>query len=132
MSEGRQEPTRMVEVVFPHLLNHQGTLFGGQALRMMDTAAFVAATRRARRTMVTVGVEEVSYEAPVRQGEIVEIAAEVSRVGRSSVTVEVQMFAEELLSGSRRRTGRGRFAFVAVDADGRPVPVDEGQPASAE
>jgi acyl-coenzyme A thioesterase PaaI-like protein len=95
VSEGREQTTRMVEVVFPHLLNHQGTLFGSQALRMMDTAAFVAATRRARRTMVTVGVEEVSYQAPVRQGEIVEIAAEVSRVGRSSVTVEVQMYAEE-------------------------------------
>ena len=131
MNEEREDTTRLVEVVFPQFLNHQGTLFGGQALRMMDTAAFVAATRRARRTMVTVGVEEVAYEAPVRHGEIVEVAAEVSRVGRSSVTVEVEMIAEELLSGSRRRTGRGRFVFVAVDDDGRPLSVDHEPPTPA-
>jgi len=124
-------PTRMVEVVFPQFLNHHGTLFGGQALRMMDTAAFVAATRRARRTMVTVGVEDVAFTAPVRHGEIVEVAAQVSTVGRSSVTVEVEMTAEELLSGTRTRTGHGRFILVALDEQGQTVPVDASPPGPA-
>jgi acyl-CoA hydrolase len=108
----------MVEVVFPQFLNHHGTLFGGQSLRMMDTAAFVAATRHARKTMVTVGVKEVAYESPVRHGEIVEITASVTATGRTSVTVE------ELLSGLRHRTGHGRFVFAAVDAHGRSVPLE--------
>jgi acyl-CoA hydrolase len=115
--------TRTVEVVYPEHLNHQGTLFGGEALRMMDTAAFVAATRHARRTMVTVAVERVDYEAPVHHGEIVEIDASVAATGRTSVTVEVEMHAETLLTGERRRCGRGRFVFVALDEDGRPTPV---------
>lgn len=123
MTDDLNAPARMVEVVFPQFLNHQGTLFGGQALRMMDTAAFVAATRRARRTMVTVGVEDVAFTAPVRHGEIVEIAAEVTAVGRSSVTVEIEMTAEALLSGARTPTGRGRFIFAAIDADGQTVAV---------
>jgi acyl-CoA hydrolase len=115
--------TRTVEIVFPQHLNHQGNLFGGEALRMMDSAAFIAATRRARRTMVTVGVERVAYEAPVHHGEIVEVVAKVAGVGRTSVRIEVEMSAEALLSGERRRCGGGHFTFVAVDEDERPVTI---------
>jgi len=111
------------EVVYPQHLNHQGNLFGGEALRMMDTAAFVAATRRARRTMVTVAVERVAYEAPVHHGEIVEIEAIVADTGRTSVTIDVEMHAEVLLTGSRRRCGTGRFVFAAVDERGTSVPL---------
>ncbi len=118
-----QEPTRFIEVVFPQHLNHHGNLFGGEALRMMDTAAFVAATRRARRTMVTVAVERVGYEAPVHHGEIVEIVASIAATGNSSVTVDVELVAEALLSGERRRCGHGRFVFAAVDEHGRSVAV---------
>jgi acyl-CoA hydrolase len=89
----------------------------------MDSAAFIAATRRARRTMVTVGVDEVAYEAPVHEGEIVEVAARVAGVGRTSVAIEVEMSAEALLTGERRRCGGGRFTFVAVDAGDRPVEI---------
>jgi acyl-CoA hydrolase len=121
-----EDVTRFIEVVFPQHLNHHGTLFGGEALRMMDTAAFVAATRRARRTMVTVGVEHVAYEAPVRHGEIVEIAASVAATGRSSVTIDVEMTGEALLSGERRRCGRGRFTFASVDEHGRSVELAPG------
>jgi len=116
------ESTRIVEVVFPGHLNHQGNLFGGEALRMMDTAAFVAATRRARRTMVTVAVQNVRYIAPVREGEIVEMTATVAATGRTSVTVDVEMVAEALLSGERQRCGEGRFVFAAVQNDA-PVPI---------
>jgi acyl-CoA hydrolase len=115
--------TRTVEVVYPQHLNHQGTLFGGEALKMMDTAAFVAATRRARRTMVTVAVKEVTYIAPVHHGEIVEVEAEVSGTGRTSVTVEVEMSAEVLLTGERRRCGQGTFVFAAIDENEKAVAV---------
>jgi acyl-CoA hydrolase len=115
--------TRTVEIVFPQHLNHQGNMFGGEALRMMDSAAFIAATRRARRTMVTVGVAHVDYVASVHEGEIVEIAAAVADVGRTSVAVDVEMTAEALLSGERRKCGSGRFTFVAVDEDEHPVAI---------
>jgi uncharacterized protein (TIGR00369 family) len=117
------EVTRMVEVVFPQHLNHHGNLFGGQALRMMDTAAFTAATRRARRTMMTVAVENVRFVAPVRHGEIVEMIATVPETGRTSVTVDVEMLAEALLTGERRQCGTARFVLVAVDDEGRPTPI---------
>lgn len=119
--------TRTVEIVFPQHLNHLGKMFGGEALKMMDSAAFLAATRLARRTMMTVGVREVNFEAPIHHGEIVEIAASVSRVGRTSVAVDVEMTAEALLTGERRRCGHGRFTLVAVDEGERPTSVRQAE-----
>ena len=115
--------TRMTEVVFPQQLNHHGTLFGGEALSMMDRAAFVAATRHCRSEAVTIAVDQVDYVAPVRHGEIVEVLARVVGTGRTSMTVQVSMVSEELLSGERRLCGKGRFVFVALDDEGRPAPV---------
>jgi uncharacterized protein (TIGR00369 family) len=113
----------MVEVVFPGQTNHQGTLFGGIALGMMDKAAFVAATRRSRATLVTVASDRVEFHAPARSGDILETTAEVVRVGRSSIDVRVTVTAEQLLTGERREVTSGQFTFVAVDADGAPTPI---------
>ena len=67
--------------------------------------------------------EHVTYEAPIHHGEIVEIDATVARTGRTSVTIDVEMHAEALLSGERRRCGHGRFVLVAVDSEGQPTPL---------
>lgn len=117
------DETRMLQVVMPEMLNHHGTLFGGQALAMMDTAGFVAATRHCRRTTVTAKVDEVDYLAPVSEGQIVEVVARVIATGRTSMTVAVSMVAEHLTSGDRVLAGRGRFVFVALGDDGRPAPI---------
>ena len=113
----------MVEVVFPGQTNHLGTLFGGAALAMMDKAAFVAATRRARRPLVTVASDKVDFHAPGRIGDILETTAEVVEVGRTSMRVRVTVTAEELLSGERRDVTSGMFTFVALDEEGRPTPI---------
>lgn len=113
----------MVEVVFPGQANHHGTLFGGSALAMMDKAAFVAATRRARRALVTIASDRVEFHAPARTGDIVETTATVVHVGRTSLAVEVTVTAEELLTGDRRAITSGTFTFVALDDDGRPTPI---------
>ena len=117
--------TRMTDIVLPEQLNHRGTLFGGVALSMMDRAAFVAATRHSRQTVVTVGVDEVDYVAPVHIGEIVEVQAVVTATGRTSMSIEVTMVAEVLLTGERRLCGTGRFVFVAIGPDERPVAVPQ-------
>ena len=75
-----------------------GTLFGGQALAWMDKAAFVAATRFARRTVVTARSEQVDFHVPVRQGQLVELVARVIEVGRSSMQIEVELHAEDALA----------------------------------
>ena len=123
--------TSMTDIVMPEQLNHRGTLFGGVALSMMDRAAFVAATRHSRQTVVTVGVEQVDYVAPVHIGEIVEVQGVVTATGRTSMTIDVTMIAEVLLTGERRLCGTGRFVFVAIGEDDRPVPVPQVSPPQA-
>jgi acyl-CoA hydrolase len=122
--EGAQ-PTEAVvlEMVFPHHTNHLGTLFGGQALAWMDKAAFVAASRYARRTVVTGRSEQVDFKVPVRQGQLVELVARVVEIGRSSMHVDVDLIAEDLLSGDRRLCTRGRFVMIALDAHGTPTAI---------
>ncbi|UFZ08494.1 acyl-CoA thioesterase [Bradyrhizobium ontarionense] len=122
------EPTRFVEIVFPEQANHYGTLFGGAALSLMGKAAFVAATRRARRAVVMAASDRVQFHEPVRVGELVELTAHVERIGRSSMTVVVEVVAETLVTGSRRVAMRGSFEMVAVDAAGRPTPIDVPAP----
>ncbi|KRQ17128.1 acyl-CoA thioesterase [Bradyrhizobium manausense] len=118
------EPTRFVEVVFPEQANHYGTLFGGNALSLMGKAAFVAATRRARCAVVMATSDKVQFHDPVHVGELVELTAQVERVGRSSMTVAVEVVAETLATGHRRIAMQGSFEMVAVDAAGKPTPVD--------
>ncbi|MFB1480398.1 acyl-CoA thioesterase [Corallococcus sp. RDP092CA] len=115
--------TRMVDMVFPDQTNHYGTLFGGQALRLMDMSAFITASRYARRTVVTASSERVDFHTPVRQGQLVELVGRVVATGRTSLTVDVELFAEDLLSGARQLCTRGRFILVALDAERRPTAV---------
>ena len=114
---------RFWEIVFPDHTNHLGTLFGGQALAWMDKAAFVAATRFARRTVVTARSEQVDFHVPVRQGQLVELVARVAEVGRSSMQIDVELHTEDALAGTRRLCTRGRFTMIALDGEGRPAAV---------
>ncbi|MET0656231.1 MAG: acyl-CoA thioesterase [Pseudoxanthomonas sp.] len=114
---------RLLEIVFPDHTNHLGTLFGGQALAWMDKAAFIAATRYSRRSVVTARSEQVDFRVPVRQGQLVEVVARVVEVGRSSMQVEVELFTEDLLDAKRELCTSGRFVMIALDAEGKPAVV---------
>jgi acyl-CoA hydrolase len=122
---------RLQEIVFPDHANHLGTLFGGQALAWMDKAAFIAASRYARKTVVTARSEQVDFRLPIRQGQLVEVVARIVEVGRSSMQVEVELIAEDLLQGERELCTRGRFTMIALDGRGRPVQVPPLTPAVA-
>ncbi len=116
---------RLLEMVFPDHTNHLGTLFGGQALAWMDKAAFIAASRYARRTVVTARSEQVDFRVPVRQGQLVEVIARVAHVGRSSMQVEVELYAEDLLDARRELCTTGRFVMIALDVKGKPAMVSK-------
>jgi acyl-CoA hydrolase len=120
---GKLTEARMVEMVFPEQTNHYGTLFGGQALALMDKAAFIVASRYARRAVVTASSERCDFHFPVRQGQLVELHARIVATGRTSMTVEVELSSEDLLSGNRQLATRGRFVMVALDELGKPATV---------
>ena len=123
----RTEEVHLAELVMPNHTNHHGNLFGGHALGLMDHAGWVAATRCARLNMVTVASDRVEVKVPVRAGQLVELVAKVTRIGRTSVTVGVDMYAEDVATGERRPATSGSFVFVAIGDDGRPIPIDGGE-----
>ncbi|MEO7433072.1 MAG: acyl-CoA thioesterase [Dokdonella sp.] len=115
---------RLVEIVFPHHCNHLGTLFGGQALAWMDKAAFLVASRFAGCTVVTARSDRIDFRLAVRLGDIVELVAEVTGVGRSSMTVRVSMLREETPGAEQKLATSGEFVMVAVDEHGAAVAVE--------
>lgn len=120
---GRHAECRLIEMVFPEQTNHYGTLFGGQALALMDKAAFVVASRYARRTVVTASSEKCDFHVPVRQGQLIELVSRIVETGRTSMKVEVDLHSEDLLTGDRQLATRGRFVMVALDSHGKPAAV---------
>ncbi|MBZ9752533.1 acyl-CoA thioesterase [Deinococcus sp. HMF7604] len=115
--------TRVTHVVFPGDTNHHGTLFGGEALALMDSAAFIAATRYCRRKVVTRHLDAMEFRHAIPQGSLVELVAQVTRTGRTSMTVLVNLFREDMYSEGRELACTGTFTLVALDDAGQPVAV---------
>ncbi len=113
----------VAEIVFPQHANHRGILHGGPAMDWIATAGFAAATRSARLPLVMASTERLDFLAPARVGDIVEIVARPVARGRSSLTVECAMTAETPDTGERRLCTRASSVFVAIDEEGRPVPL---------
>ncbi|HEX7067532.1 MAG TPA: acyl-CoA thioesterase [Candidatus Limnocylindria bacterium] len=128
-ARSRTDEVRLAELIMPNHTNHHGNMFGGHALGLMDHAGWVAATRCARLNMVTVASDRVEFKVPVRAGQLVELVAKVSKVGRTSVTVGVDMYAEDVATGDRRLATSGSFVFVAIDHHGRPTPIEASRSA---
>ncbi|MBM9466578.1 acyl-CoA thioesterase [Nakamurella leprariae] len=120
---GTDGAVSLVELILPEHINHHGTLFGGRAAELMVRAAFVAATRAVRRSLVIAGSRDVRFTSPVHPGELLEISSCIRRIGRTSVTVDLVGHAEDLVAGRRRPAMSGRFTLVAVDDQGRPAPI---------
>lgn len=110
---------RIVELVFADDTNHHGTLFGGQGLSLMAKAGFIASTRKCREVMVLASLEKTNFMAPIAIGGIVDLSAKVIKVGTKSLTVNVKMWGEELLTGERTFCADSDFIMVAVDENGR-------------
>lgn len=115
--------TKIAQIVFANDTNHIDTLFGGEALKQMDMVASVTATRYCRKTVVTVSISEIVFKVPVKVGELVEYVGKVIKTGRTSMTVQVDMYSENLLTGNRHLCTTGEFIMVAVDENQKPTPL---------
>lgn len=119
----RSEPVTVFDIVFPEHANHYGTMFGGHAFAMMDKAAFLAANSFARSQVVTASSESVDFTVPVTVGMILKSVAHVVHASRTSMVVKVTLTCREMQSTSERKATTGYFTMVAVDADGKPIPI---------
>jgi uncharacterized protein (TIGR00369 family) len=106
--------------MLPADANPSGDVHGGTLMKLADTAGGIAAVRHAKRRVVTAIADSMTFEHPVKVGDLVLIDAQVTWVGRTSLEVEVSIFAEKVRTGERRRTSLAYFVFVALGDDGRP------------
>jgi len=111
------------ELVFPTHTNHYGTIFGGRVLELMDMTGAMAAMRFANEDTVTASIEAVDFKKPVKVGDIMELKARVIYTAHTSMVVKVDVYKVGKFSPGMEFTCRGYLVFVAVDADGRPIPV---------
>lgn len=113
----------MSEIVLPNDTNSLGNLMGGRLLHWIDICASISSQRHAGSACVTVGVDEVDFKSAIRQGEIVILESQINRAFRTSMEVEINVWAENPREGTKRKCNRAFFTFVAIGPDSRPRPV---------
>ena len=120
ISKGRAE---IIDLVMPGQTNHYGTLFGGILMAQMDKAANLAAVRYCKHDCVTVNVDNIVFEKPVKVGEAVLVNARLIFVGKSSMLLRVTAEAETIDGIRKSIISCAHFLFVAVDKEGKPLEV---------
>lgn len=115
--------TYMAQMMLPDQANPVGNVHGGELMKLMDNAAGVAAIRHCHRFTVTASVDEIRFLNPVKVGDLVVIHSRLLFVSRSSATVRVEVYVEKLYTEARLPTHTADFVMVAVDDQGKPVPM---------
>lgn len=118
-----ESATEMVQLVLPNDTNPLGNVLGGTVMHWIDVVAAITAHRHSRRLCVTASIDDLSFEAPIRMGQIARLSARVAFTSTTSIEIKVDVVAEELNTGATRRTSTAFLTFVAIDEAGRPVPV---------
>ncbi len=119
-------------IVLPNDTNTLGNLMGGQLLNWMDINAAISAHRHCRRVVVTAAVNNVSFDEPIKLGDIVSIESKVSRAFTSSMEVYIDVFVEDHITGKRKKCNEAIYTFVAVDQVGSSIQVPVLVPESEE
>jgi len=112
-------------IPMPGDVNANGDIFGGWVMAQCDLAGSVIPARYTQGRMATVAVNEFVFKQPVRIGDILSFYSKLVRVGRTSVTVMVEVFAERFQAqGAYVKVTQATFTYVAIDDNGRPRPIE--------
>lgn len=111
-------------VAMPKDTNPNGDIFGGWLMAQMDLGSGILASKKARTRVVTAAVEGMSFLQPVRVGDTVACYAWVESVGRTSMKIAVEVWVQRYMRTEQTRVTRAIFTYVAVDQNGRPIPVE--------
>lgn len=115
----------MTELVLPNHTNQLGNLLGGQLMQWIDICAALSASKHSQRVCVTASVDKIDFHHPIKVGNVVTITARVNRAFRTSMEVEVEVYAESHTEGTRVHTNSAFLTFVSVDENGKPVETFE-------
>jgi len=112
-------------LAMPADANAAGDIFGGWVMAQMDLACGIRAAERAKGRVVTAAVKEMSFAKPVRIGDTLSVYTQVTRVGRTSMTLKVEAWAQRYLTHQMDKVTDAEFIMVALDHEGRPKPVPQ-------
>ncbi|WP_207430310.1 acyl-CoA thioesterase [Sabulibacter ruber] len=123
---------RMTELVLPNDTNTLNNLMGGKMMHWMDIVSAIAAQKHSNRIVVTASVDNVSFKESIKLGNVITLEAQVTRAFSSSMEVHINVWSEDIPSGTKVKSNEAFFTFVAVDQSGNPIDVPEAIPESEE
>jgi len=121
----KESHTIMNELVLPNDTNTLNNLMGGRLLHWMDIAAAISAQKHCNRIVVTASVDNVSFKHPIKLGDVITIEAKGSRAFTTSLEVRLDVWAENIPSGTRIKSNEAYYTFIALDQNGLTIPVPE-------
>jgi acyl-CoA thioesterase YciA len=111
-------------IAMPSDTNANGDIFGGWVLSQMDQAGGIAAVEKAQGRVVTIAIEAMTFIRPVKVGDVLCVYTVVDQVGRTSIKIHIEAWAQRFRTHHREKVTDGTFTFVAVDETGRPRSVN--------
>ncbi len=123
LPKGREVVLRVVPM--PSDANYTGDIFGGWIMSQVDVAGSIPALRLARGRIATVAVNSFTFKQPVLIGDLVSFYADIVRVGRTSITVDVEVYAQRRTLHEAVKVTEATLTYVAVDDERRPRPVNQ-------
>ena len=131
--EVSQSTVDMTQLVMPNDTNPLENLMGGNLMRWMDIAAGICAAKHCEAYVVTACVDHVSFERPIKTGEVVTLKAYATRAFNTSVEVFVEVFASSMKGGRSVKCNHAYFTFVAIDDETRkPIGIPDLIPVSSD
>lgn len=121
--DARESATTLQQLMLPEHANQQGAVHGGVVMKAVDEAGAICAMRHARRPCVTVCVDSMEFHYPVHVGQLLRCSARVTWTGRTSMEVEIQVEAEDVIGGGITLTNSAYLVYVALDDAGKPMSV---------
>ena len=119
----RTSRIQIAQLMQPEHANTQGNVHGGWIMKLVDEAGALAAMRHARHRIVTVAIDRMVFRQPIRIGDLIILDAEVTYAGHTSLEVEVDVTAENPITGQRTHTNTAYLVYVAIDDDGKPTQI---------
>src|SRR5271170_3248250 len=110
-------------IAMPSDTNANGDIFGGWVLRQMDQAGGIAAAEIAQGRVVTIAIEAMTFIRPVKVGDVLCVYTALDHVGRTSLKIHIEAWAQRFRTHHREKVTDATFTFVAIGADGRPRPI---------
>ena len=127
-----ESQSEMTELILPNDTNTLGNLLGGRLMHFIDLVGAMAAYRHSRTHVVTASMDHIDFIAPVHVGDLLILKSSVNRAFNTSMEVGVKVWVENTIAGTHRHVASAYLTFVAVDSQGRRVPVPGLEPATDE